>query len=346
MKNINLLLPVCAVFALFAPLNTLANDSEAAFAIGGLKLVKNLYISIEKEDLYISPDLVKVDYVFTNNSNKDVEATIAFPLPIVPQPIEEFFWDNRIPDYENLNFTTLVDGEAVNLTMVKIPKLKNKDISADLEAYSLPIEWFETDAFDPETMEAKLFGKFSKSALSNLEKKGIIRKMDGHYVPNWQVEYNIVRKQIFKANSNVKVSHSYRPMIGGSVGGSLEKDYRKDSLKYYQKKYCVDKVFLNAFDKKLSDFAKEAAKSKNSEQYNLIATETWISYILKSGANWAGPIKDFRLVVDKKSSNDIVSFCMDNVKKISPTQFEVNKKNFEPKADLDILIVNFHKIEN
>ncbi len=327
---------------LFTPLNSIANDSEAAFAIGGLKLVKNPYVSITKEDLYISPDLVKVDYVFTNNSAKDIEATIAFPLPMIPQPIEEFFWDNRIPDYENLNFTTLVDGKPVKLDMVKIPKVKGKDISAELKTHNLPIEWFETDAFDPQSMEQKLFANFAKTTLSDMEKKGIIRKMDGHYVPNWQVEYNIVRKQLFKANSSVKVSHSYHPMIGGSVGGSLEKQFRAESLKYYQSRYCVDKPFLNAFDKKYADFAKDP----KSKEFNLIATETWVSYILKSGANWAGPIKDFRLVVDKLDSNDLVSFCMDNVKKISPTQFEVRKKNFEPKKDLDILIVKYYKIEN
>ena len=35
----------------------------------------------------------------------------------------------------------------------------------------------------------------------------------------------------------------------------------------------------------------------------------------------------------------MVSFCMDGVKKISPTQLEVRKTNFEPKGDLDILFV-------
>ena len=67
-----------------------------------------------------------------------------------------------------------------------------------------------------------------------------------------------------------------------------------------------------------------------------------MDYVLKSGANWKGPIKDFRLVVEKDKPENFVSFCMDGVKKISPTRFEVRKANFEPANDLSILIVEFY----
>ena len=50
----------------------------------------------------------------------------------------------------------------------------------------------------------------------------------------------------------------------------------------------------------------------------------------------------FRLVVDKGKPDNLVSFCMDGVRKISPTQFEVRKTNFEPRRDLPVLIVEFY----
>jgi hypothetical protein len=43
----------------------------------------------------------------------------------------------------------------------------------------------------------------------------------------------------------------------------------------------------------------------------------------------------------KSKPDNFVSFCMDGVKKIGPTQFEVRKSNFEPAKDLNILIVEF-----
>ena len=67
--------------------------------------------------------------------------------------------------------------------------------------------------------------------------------------------------------------------------------------------------------------------------------ERRISYVLKTGANWAGPIKAFHLVVDKGQADRIVSFCGDGVKKISPTVFEVRASDFTPTHDLNILIL-------
>ena len=64
--------------------------------------------------------------------------------------------------------------------------------------------------------------------------------------------------------------------------------------------------------------------------------------MLKSGANWKGPIKDFRLVLDKDKPGNLLSFCMTGVKKISPTRFEVRKTDFEPNQDIRILIAEFY----
>jgi hypothetical protein len=48
-------------------------------------------------------------------------------------------------------------------------------------------------------------------------------------------------------------------------------------------------------------------------------------------------------VVDKGKPQNLVSFCAESVKKISPTQFEMKKTNFEPKDDLNILIVEWYQ---
>ena len=53
----------------------------------------------------------------------------------------------------------------------------------------------------------------------------------------------------------------------------------------------------------------------------------------------ARPIKDFKIVIDKGKPDRLVSFCLDNVKKISPTSFEVRMKDFTPDRDLKILLI-------
>jgi hypothetical protein len=76
---------------------------------------------------------------------------------------------------------------------------------------------------------------------------------------------------------------------------------------------------------------------------NFVYSEVWLAYVLTSGANWAGPIRDFRLVVDKGNPDSLVSFCGEGVKKLDATRFELRRKNFKPTTDLNVLIVDFHR---
>ena len=60
---------------------SLANDTSAELAIGGLTFTKNADVSMESEDLTITLDTVTVRYTFLNRSTKPVTLTVAFPLP-------------------------------------------------------------------------------------------------------------------------------------------------------------------------------------------------------------------------------------------------------------------------
>src|ERR1700674_1001108 len=60
-----------------------ANDSSAELAVGGLVFTKNSDVSIESEDLTVTPGAVTVRYVFLNQSTSPVTLTVAFPLPDV-----------------------------------------------------------------------------------------------------------------------------------------------------------------------------------------------------------------------------------------------------------------------
>jgi len=44
-------------------------------------------------------------------------------------------------------------------------------------------------------------------------------------------------------------------------------------------------------------------------------------------------------VVDKGDLRNLVSFCGDGVRKISPTQFEMRKSDFTPEGNLYVLIL-------
>jgi hypothetical protein len=148
------------------------------------------------------------------------------------------------------------------------------------------------------------------------------------------VKTSVVRQQTFPPGKPVTVEHRYRASMGLSFDTILRKGLRdnaamSDEVKRYRATYCVADDLLRGIDKIAGDAEGNTANLR----------ERRISYILKTGANWSGPIKDFKLVIDKGKPDRLVSFCLDNVKKTSPTAFEVRMKDFTPDRDLKILLI-------
>ncbi|MDD3371796.1 MAG: DUF4424 family protein, partial [Alphaproteobacteria bacterium] len=58
-----------------------ANDTMVSLGAGGLVPRESPDVSMESEDLDISVREIKIRYVFRNHSSRDIDATVAFPLP-------------------------------------------------------------------------------------------------------------------------------------------------------------------------------------------------------------------------------------------------------------------------
>jgi hypothetical protein len=302
-----------------------ANDSIAEVGVGGLTLVKSPSIVMQSEDLFVSEAKVTVDYVFLNTGPQDVEALVAFPLPdVVYEP------EIRIPDFlGELEFQTSVDGKPLKLDVVQQALLNGQDVTARVKAVGFPVlaDW---ERFE-KAVEAK-----TPAERKALIAEGLLKNAGDEQYPywlaGWVTKTTVTHTQIFPAGRPVRVSHAYKPLAGGSVGSILKPSLRKDSnfakeVADLRAKYCIDDDFVRGFD---------ASQGKDAEA---LRPETWIGYVLTSGANWKGPIDRFRLVVDKGDPKNLVSFCANGVKKIAPTRFEVTYENFTPKQDLNVLLV-------
>src|SRR6185295_13609010 len=75
------LLIAAAAIALAAVQAARANDSSAEKAAGGLVLRQSRDIDMVSEDLFVSPEHVRVHYVFRNRSARPVTTIVAFPMP-------------------------------------------------------------------------------------------------------------------------------------------------------------------------------------------------------------------------------------------------------------------------
>ena len=73
-----------AALAVIVPGRGHANDSSSVLAAGGLVLTKTDAISIQREDLFISPTQIRVRYEMRNDQDRPVTLHVAFPLPELP----------------------------------------------------------------------------------------------------------------------------------------------------------------------------------------------------------------------------------------------------------------------
>lgn len=317
----------------------LANDSVASINLGGLVLSPAAWVTLDSEDLYLSEKQVRVRYQFTNTASRDENLLISFPLPVpTAQELDDQLQSGTYQEWDQLQFKTLVNGKPAPLTRYDVPVVGGKSVEARLKSLKWPVQHWRDEGLSarlnalPEDVAANLVaeGLLIDDAATG---GGAVRNLR----PGWVVQTHVTRHQNFPAGATITVEHSYTPYVGGSASASLNRDYRKEAMAGpdgLAAAFCVDQSFLAAYDRRI--YGK--GKVPNPD---ITVVQSWFGYVLKSGANWKGPIKKFRLVVDKGRPENLVSFCMDGVKKISPTQFEVVRTEFEPVKDLDVLLIEF-----
>lgn len=311
-----------------------ANDSSVELAVGGVTFTPSADVSMEQESLTITPQTVTVAYRFVNQTRAPVTLAIGFPLPDIDLSDRDV--DYAIPGADPVNFVdfrTKVDGKPIKFDVVQRARFGGRDVTATVRAAGLPLALIGGDtqqriaALDPQTRA----GLIDAGILVGV---GSDERGDPLYGPAWTLSTTFTRKQVFPPGQAVNVEHRYRTSLGASQDTVLRKALRDgdgvaDMIARYRKDYCLPEDFFRGVDKIAGSDPTNAAKLQ----------ERRIAYVLKTGANWAGPIKNFRLVVDKGRPDRLVSFCFENVKKISPTAFEANLENFTPSQDLKILLV-------
>lgn len=321
------------ILAAGLPWQAFANDSTAELSTSGLILSRSDAIAMESEDLFVSADRITVDYLFRNSSDKDVATIVAFPMPdISGNP-----WSvPAIPDNTNdnfLDFTVSVDGKPVTPQLEQRAFAAGLDVTAELNARNVPLYPFGEAAL-------AALAALPQDVADQWQDRGLItidEYDDGSgwkrvRSPYWMLKSTYWWRTVFPANAAVRVSHRYKPSVGGSAGLAFVPEGRLqgEAFEAYKHKYCFDKGFENAVAKMI----------KSAPDGDPQVSEARISYILTTGGNWAtGAIGNFKLTVDKGDPRNLVSFCGYNVVKTGPTTFEMKAADFYPDRDLEILIL-------
>jgi hypothetical protein len=119
----------------------LSNDSTAEMGAGGLTMVRNWDVRMEKENLYISPEKVSVDYVFRNTAKIPKEFLVAFPMPDL-EPDAYIESDIGIPNTNSdnlLGFSLTIDGAAVEPKIDMRALSYGVDVTEAIKTAGLPL---------------------------------------------------------------------------------------------------------------------------------------------------------------------------------------------------------------
>lgn len=301
-----------------------ANDSTGYVGTGGVTYKKNLDITMQSENLFISKQLIKVDYEFRNESKKDISETVLFPLPAI-----EAEMDGDFADTAKLiqSFKVKVNGQALK------PKM---NVRAFMSEYPLPAQGEAVERVHDVTAALIACGLTEQELMNPW-----YRQLDSHRISNkikacqqpqiqkllsmsgdeevlWSAQIIYSWQQTFKANSITRVQHQYQPLLGGAVAW-----YDPE----HENPFCMDASFQKSMKR---------LRAEQSGYYSL-------SYILTTGKNWANKIENFKLTVEK-DPKELVSFCWDGpVKKISATQFQATMKNFVPQKELEVIFLQLQR---
>jgi hypothetical protein len=317
-----------------AALPTHANDSSAELSTGGLIFVQNPDVEMRSEDLFISAREVHVRYRFFNSSPRDVTVLVAFPMPEIHVDGPDEIVSVPTEDPENfLAFTTTVNGKPVATKIEQRVTAVGVDRTQLLRSLGIPLAPHlrsTNEALD--RLPADKWQDLLRLGIAEIEEYDTGRGMQKHLAARWGLQTTYYWEQTFPALAETLVEHRYKPSVGASVQTALgtPNESKEPWYEEYKEKYCFDYEFLAAVER-----ARRAVNSRTGAPYS----EQRIDYILKTGANWSGPIKDFRLVVDKGDADSLVSFCGEDVKKISDTQFEMRRADYTPDGNLSVLIL-------
>ncbi|MCJ2060501.1 DUF4424 domain-containing protein [Methylobacterium sp. J-048] len=332
MRTLSLAFAALAV----ASLPVRADDTSAVLAAGELVLEKTDRIALAAEDLYLSEQVVRIDYRFRNLADADIETTVAFPMPDITGDPATLV---SIPDPARDNFlrvATEVDGRLVESQVEQRAFLARSgsppvEITDRLKALDIPL----MPTVEATEVALRRIGEGQRRALAEA---GILERQvhkDGTIadVPVWRLTSKLWHRQVFPAGREIVVRQSYAPSLGGQSSLSFgSPDLDPSQQAQYVARFCTDAAF-----EKVAQALYRRASADGSRAFQ--AYEQYLTHVIASGDNRAGPIGTFRLVVDKGDPATLVSFCGSNVKKTGPTTYEMVAKDYVPQRDIDVLFL-------
>jgi hypothetical protein len=294
-----------------------ANDSAAALAAGGIELIRQEQITMEKEDLFISPEKVTVSYEFRNTSDQDITTEVAFPIPEFGYQ-DKYSWHGRFIN----DFKVYVNGDLVPYETEIKAMVGDIDVAGILREYDIQPETFGGFCWEDKYGGGEyVVNGLALDQVRYLAKHGIINKNIYDLAPEWKVVIKYHWPQTFPAQQVVSIRHEYTPVLG------LAFETPEQILERHQIA-CVEAASVEGIE-------------LLGDGYSPVR---WVEYILTTANSWKGAIGDFTLRISPDTDTSGIPFrmifCWDGpVEMNEKGEAVVHTEGFIPEKDLEIVFL-------
>lgn len=349
----------CLILAGFFPALVQANDSAGTSSAGGIVFKKTPNVVMEQEKLSISPQNIQVSYLFHNKTKKNILALVFFPLPPYKMLGANVSWDSEINPHlapnngvPFVNFSVRVNHHEVAYQTITRAIYDKRDVTAQLKNAGIPLNP-DLVAGNIPLMDASKISTWQLAA----KKIGLL---DAHSQPLWHKQIIYQWQQIFPAGKKIVIEHDYRPAAGIFYGDRIAALKQSDKSLFLADMQRVNDLFgldlkqtvtATSFNHWLAAQIKTAhfpsARHCNAYQAGqsdcLYAFFTNVNYILTTGANWDGPIKNFELILHYPPTGAVTYnqfYQQSALTMAQPGLIHIHIINFLPKQDLHILFAD------
>lgn len=306
---------------------------------GGIYSKRSPNLVITSQNINLSPEQVKIIYVFTNNSYQEIRETFVFSLPTKTE--ENFKQFNINIDHEPQTYKII--QRAISTS--------GHDISGQLKSLGLP--------YNPIAAMHTLDASENRASItSKLHALNLIDKREE--VPTWIVKTYYYCEHTFPPNSTTIIEQSYKPyvattsvkinnlnalsklpvkfakqVINMAVPWKLEDNSAADALQSQFEKYNpqIKNYCLSPLDYNTLALAYKNSMTKNTQ----IEMKT-LHFGSDSDDLWASSIKNFTITIESPDNLYPVLCWHDELKRNNNT-LQFSAENYVPLQDIKVMYI-------
>lgn len=303
----------CGAILLLAPsVPAFAQDEGRGIgtAIAGPAFHLPAGVSVERQDVHISTYSVRLTYVFKSATRQTVHFSFAMPeMPVdAGEDLAALDTDSEAAglaaDTQPANYVGLsvsVEGREPALTGHGRALLDGKDVTRRLLDAGVPLLSGFDGPGDP------IWRQLTPEKQAELRASGLMDEDTAL----WTYQADFAWDAILEPGET-RVEVGYDPLANYWSDINLDSFPEMATDGTATKAYCIDAAVRRAF--------------LSGKPYYDLYTVTHLA----PPDGWRGPVRHYRLEVEKRHPTDMVAFCPLDAKKVSPTRFEWTATDYTP----------------